>query len=71
LHRLVMDLHKVLNRLAAGCAEEVIGGAHVFGLRPEDRGPVESFMRGLDQTRALKFNHPGLIRWQHGRAAGC
>jgi uncharacterized protein Yka (UPF0111/DUF47 family) len=60
LHRLVMDLHKVINRLAAGCAEEVIGGAHVFGLRPEDRAPVESFMRGLDQTRALKFNHPGL-----------
>jgi len=60
LHRLVMDLHKALNRLAAGCAEEVVAGAHVFGLRPEDRQPVESFMRGLEQTRALKFDHPGL-----------
>src|SRR5262249_8891816 len=29
LHRLVMELHKALNRLAAGCAEEVIAGAHV------------------------------------------
>jgi uncharacterized protein Yka (UPF0111/DUF47 family) len=60
LHRLVMDLHKALNRLAAGCAEETLAGAHVFGLRPEDRGAVESFMRGLAETRALKFDHPGL-----------
>lgn len=60
LHRLVMDLHKVLNRLAAGCAEETVNGAHVFGLCPEDHAPVESFMRGLGETARLKFNHPGL-----------
>lgn len=60
LHRLVMDLHKELNRLAADCAEEILSGAHVFGLRAEDRAAVESFMQGLNQTRALKFNHPGL-----------
>ncbi|HVX77020.1 MAG TPA: hypothetical protein VHB49_12885 [Bradyrhizobium sp.] len=60
LHRLVMDLHKALNRLAANCCEEIIAGAHAFGLRPEDRPAVESFMRGLKETRALKFNHPGL-----------
>jgi len=60
LHRLVMDLHKALNRLAADCAEETLAGAHVFGLRPEDRATVESFMRGVNETRVLKFNHPGL-----------
>jgi hypothetical protein len=60
LHRLVMDLHKALNRLAADCAEEILAGAHVFGLHPEDRAPVESFMQGLNETRVLKFNHPGL-----------
>lgn len=60
LHRLVMDLHKALNRLAAGCAEEILAGAHVFGLHAEDRAPVESFMQGLNETRALKFDHPGL-----------
>ncbi|THD53342.1 MAG: hypothetical protein E8A46_11015, partial [Bradyrhizobium sp.] len=60
LHRLVMDLHKALNRLAAECSEEIVSGAHVFGLHPEDRTPVESFMQGLNETRALKFNHPGL-----------
>lgn len=61
LHRLVMDLHKALNRLAAQCCEEVLAGAHVFGLKQDDdRLAVESFMRGLNQTRGLKFNHPGL-----------
>ncbi len=60
LHRLVMDLHKALNRLAANCCEDVIDGAHVFGLRKDDHAAVESFMRGLNQTRGLKFNHPGL-----------
>jgi uncharacterized protein Yka (UPF0111/DUF47 family) len=60
LHRLVMDLHKALNRLSADCAEEVVAGAHVFGLQPDDRSAVQSFMSGLNQTRGLKFNHPGL-----------
>jgi uncharacterized protein Yka (UPF0111/DUF47 family) len=60
LHRLVMDLHKALNRLSADCAEEIVAGAHVFGLQPDDCSAVESFMGGLNQTRVLKFNHPGL-----------
>ena len=60
LHRLVMDLHKALNRLAAACSEEIVEGAHVFGLGPQDRVAVESFMHGLNETCALKFNHPGL-----------
>ncbi len=60
LHRLVMDLHKQLNRLAASCAEEALDGAHVFGLHAEDRSAVVAFMNGLNGTRGLKFNHPGL-----------
>lgn len=60
LHRLVMDLHKALNRLAAEHAEEDVAGARVHGLRPGDRAPVEAFMRGLARTRGLKFTHPGL-----------
>jgi uncharacterized protein Yka (UPF0111/DUF47 family) len=60
LHRLVMDLHKALNRLAASRCEEIVAGAHAFGIRPADRAPVERFMRGVDTTRGLKFNHPGL-----------
>lgn len=60
VHRLIMDLHKVLNRLAATCAEEVIAGAHAFGLLPEDRVAVAAFMRGIAATGKLKFGHPGL-----------
>ncbi len=60
LHRLIMDLHKALNRLAAAHAEEVLAGAHVYALLPEDRPAVEAFMRGVDATKKLKFNHPGL-----------
>jgi uncharacterized protein Yka (UPF0111/DUF47 family) len=60
LHRLVMDLHKALNQLATAHAEEVLAGAHVHGLQPEDRPMVEAFMRGLESTRKLKFDHPGL-----------
>ncbi|HET7885886.1 MAG TPA: hypothetical protein VFL62_06655 [Bradyrhizobium sp.] len=60
LHRLVMDLHKAINRLAALCSEEIVSGAHTFGLQTEDRDAVESFMKGLNATRGLKFNHPGL-----------
>jgi uncharacterized protein Yka (UPF0111/DUF47 family) len=60
LHRLVMDLHKALNRLAARCADEIVAGAHAYGLAAEDRAAVEAFMRGLASTRSLKFDHPGL-----------
>jgi len=60
LHRLVMDLHKALNRLAASHAEETLAGARVSGLLPEDRSAVEAFMRGIHATEKLKFGHPGL-----------
>jgi uncharacterized protein Yka (UPF0111/DUF47 family) len=60
LHRLVMDLHKMLNRLSAESAEEVIAGAHVYGLLPEDRPAVTAFARGVQSTERLKFGHPGL-----------
>jgi uncharacterized protein Yka (UPF0111/DUF47 family) len=59
-HRLVMDLHKALNRLAADCAEENIAGAHAHGVLASDRPAIEAFMRGLECTRHLKFDHPGL-----------
>lgn len=60
VHQLVMDLHKMLNGLAASHAEDVIAGAHVYGLLPQDRPAVEAFMRGVAATAKLKFGHPGL-----------
>ncbi|ACO77997.1 hypothetical protein AvCA_17840 [Azotobacter vinelandii CA] len=60
LHLLVMDLHKALNHLAAELSSETIDGAHVWELADEDRPRVAAFMRGLNRTRALKLEHPGL-----------
>jgi uncharacterized protein Yka (UPF0111/DUF47 family) len=62
LHRLVMDLHQVLNRMAARLGGEDVGGAHAWQLAADgsDRPLVEAFMRGLRRTRHLKLDHPGL-----------
>ncbi len=60
LHRLIMDMHRALNRLSAAHAEEVLAGAHVYGLLPQDRSAVTAFMCGVERTRRLKFDHPGL-----------
>ena len=59
-HILVMDLHKSLNRLAADVASEELDGAHVWQLTPGGRALIAAFMRGLNRTSALKFDHPGL-----------
>jgi uncharacterized protein Yka (UPF0111/DUF47 family) len=60
LHLLVMDLHKQINRLAVEMASELIDGAHVWHLQPADHALVAAFMRGLNRTAGLKFDHPGL-----------
>ena len=60
LHGLVMDMHKALNSLSAELAEEDIDGARVIHLSGDDKLRVASFMRGLNRTRPLKFDHPGL-----------
>lgn len=62
LHLTVMDLHKALNRMAAQLSEETIDGAHVWQLAADgsDCSRVQAFMRGINRTRALKFDHPGL-----------
>lgn len=59
-HVLVMDLHKALNHLSAEFSNEEIEGAHVWQLTPGDRPRIGAFMRGLNRTRALKLDHPGL-----------
>jgi uncharacterized protein Yka (UPF0111/DUF47 family) len=60
LHLLIMDMHKALNRLQAEIATETIDGALAYGLRADDRSLVSAFMKGVNRTRALKFDHPGL-----------
>lgn len=60
LHLLVMDLHKKINKVCGDLASEVIAGANVWDLLPQDSLRVEAFMRGLNRTSILKFDHPGL-----------
>lgn len=60
LHHLVMDLHKALNRLQAEIAVGNINGAAVYGLGQGNEQLVAAFMRGLNSTAPLKFDHPGL-----------
>jgi len=60
VHLLVMDLHKVLNRLQHSIATEVLDGASVYALTPDDRALVRAFMRGVNRSSRLRFDHPGL-----------
>ena len=64
LHGLIMDLHKALNRLAAAHAEEVLAGAHVHALLPQDRPAVEAFMRGVEAT---KNSNSAIRDWRRRR----
>lgn len=60
LHLLVMDLHKALNFLQRQLATEAVDGAQAYGLGEGDRELVAAFMAGVNRTRELKFDHPGL-----------
>lgn len=60
MHRLVMDLHKALNRLEARIAVRSIDGAAVYDIRERDEVLIAAFMRGLNATAPLKLDHPGL-----------
>ena len=60
LHLLIMDLPKQINHLAKTLASKVIDGAHVWQLGDSDHGLVIAFIRGLNRTAPLKFDHLGL-----------
>ena len=60
LHLLVMDLHKRLNAMQAALASESVDGARAYAIDDADRPLVAAFMRGLNATAPLKFDHPGL-----------
>lgn len=60
LHLVVMDAHKAINRLQAETATTDVDGARSHHLTECGRRRVEAFMRGLNRTAPLKFDHPGL-----------
>jgi uncharacterized protein Yka (UPF0111/DUF47 family) len=53
-------MHKALNGLQVRVSSEIIDGAHAYGIEPADRALVAAFMRGVNRTAKLKFDHPGL-----------
>ncbi len=60
VHLLIMDMHRALNALQARIAPETIEGAKVYEVARDDRGLIAAFMKGVNRTRPLKFDHPGL-----------
>jgi uncharacterized protein Yka (UPF0111/DUF47 family) len=60
VHLLVMDMHRKLNSLQQAVATEVLDGASVYDLAADDRALVQAFMRGVNRTSSLRFDHPGL-----------
>ncbi len=60
VHQLVMDLHRAVNRLQQSIATESIDGAHSYGMTDAFRRLVRAFMKGVNDTARLKFDHPGL-----------
>ena len=63
LHRLVMDLHKRLNALQAGLAEEHIDGAAAYHLGAGDAELVRALMTGLQPHRAARVQ--ASEAWHH------
>jgi uncharacterized protein Yka (UPF0111/DUF47 family) len=60
LHLIVMDLHREMNTLQSAVYQESVEGASVYGIGESDRVLVLAFMKGVNQTAKLKFDHPGL-----------
>jgi len=60
VHQLVVDLQWELNRLDKAMSPESVDGALAYGLTAADRTIVQAFMRGVNQTRGLKFDRAGL-----------
>lgn len=60
LHQLVIDIHKGLNGLQAALSNETIDGAMAYMLGEGDEQLVRAFMKGLNRTSPLRFDHPGL-----------
>ena len=59
-HLLVMDIHKAINKLQLHISEELIDGASIYGITKDDKSLVKAFMKGLNETAKLKFEHEGL-----------
>jgi hypothetical protein len=60
MHQLAIDLHWELNRLQTSVTMETVDGARVYSILDRERALVRAFMKGVNETISLKFDHPGL-----------
>jgi hypothetical protein len=61
MHQLTTDLHWELNRLQTSVTMETLDGARVYSILDVDRPLIRAFMKGVNETASLKFDHPGLV----------
>ena len=59
-HLIVMRIHKELTKLQSLIYQESIDGARVYGITDNDKGSIRAFMKGINKSKKLKFEHPGL-----------
>ncbi len=60
VHLIVMDAHREINALQSRLATDTIAAARVYDLGPGDPGLVRAFIEGVNSTKRLKVDHPGL-----------
>jgi hypothetical protein len=60
LHILVMDIHRILNKMQEELAVENLYGAKIYMVLEGDRELIIAFVSGVNRTFSLKFEHPGL-----------
>src|SRR5262245_53827308 len=60
MHQLAIDLHWELNRLQTNVTMETFDGARVYSVLDAERPLIRAFMKGVNETIGLKFDHPGL-----------
>jgi hypothetical protein len=70
-HRLKSDLFKELNRLQALIADDVIDGAHTYGLGPQDAALISAFMKAWLRRRRSSSIVQALPRRRRASAGGC
>jgi hypothetical protein len=60
IQELVVALRRLVDEFQASLARDGIDGAVVYGIAEDDRFLVQAFMRGVNRTSSLRFDHPGL-----------
>ena len=64
MHLLVMDLHKLINKLQADLAQENLDGAKAYSINDNDRVLIKAFMSGLEALKKCYAGDEERLTWQ-------